>query len=112
MATRLALVATLMLAACASAPAAQFDAPTEVPAPSFGSSDVRLAQAVESSVARWNAAACLNLSVSDAPEHAVQFGETRAERQGETTGAWPTATIRVLDDAPRPWWHYTSTFLE
>lgn len=83
--------------------------------PSFGTTDARLRVALESTLARWNAAACLDLVVTDdGPDHRIAFdtGDRMARgRLAQTTGTVANATIRILDDEPLPW-HYTPEYLE
>lgn len=106
-----ALLSLLAVTAAACAPVS-VDSP-DAPQPeaiTFGSTDARLSVAVASAVARWNAATCLDLAVSDAPAHRVVFA-VGLPRMAQTNGMPDSATIRVFDDTPEPW-HYTPELLE
>jgi hypothetical protein len=110
----LGTLAALFGLACASADEAAVDGDAVVPAPSFGSADVRLSAMVESTVTRWNDAACLGIVASDAPDHRLVFDDGSRMTEGrlaQTNGSMVDATIRILDDEAVPW-HYTPEALE
>jgi hypothetical protein len=111
----LGTLAALLGLACASTDDAAVDGYADAPpGPSFGSADVRLSAMVESTVSRWNAAACLGIVASDAPDHRLVFDDGSSMTGGrlaQTNGSMVDATIRILDDEVVPW-HYTPEALE
>lgn len=107
-----ALMACLFGLACGAEPEA-VEAP-EPPAPSFGSTDARLRAMLETTVARWNDAACLGIGISEQPNHRLVFNDGSKMTEGrmaQTVGSRQSATIRIMDDEVQPW-HYTPEFLE
>lgn len=94
--------------------AALEDVALEPPRPTFGSSELRLLAPLESAVARWNAAACLDLVIADSPDNRLTFDDGSGLTEGrlaQTNGSMGDTTIRILDDEVRPW-HYTPEHLE
>jgi Zn-dependent protease with chaperone function len=56
------------------------------------------ADAVQNVLARWTAATCLDLRVTDDGAHTVTYtnhGFATADRWGQVTGSWTAATIRI-----------------